>query len=260
MGAGDVDLLLLKLTIVPLGLLIFGIVERLHGPRVAGWLAGFPIVGGPLLLFVTLDHGVAFGTQAALGAWFGLVPWFAFTMSYAFGARTMGWFWCTAISFAVWAAVARLTVEMQGGLHWLEVLPLAVFLAALFAYPRGAPSDEEREHVWWGLPVRMIAGAALTIGITQFAAVMGSRWAGVFTTFPVMGSIICISSHLQYGRHAVQEAVAGMSVGLASVGTFCFVLYVLLGRLAMWPAFGLALFACLTVHALTWLLFKRRSC
>ena len=59
-------MLILKLTIVPLGLLMFGIVERLHGPRVAGWLAGFPIVGGPLLLFVTLDHGTAFGASAAL--------------------------------------------------------------------------------------------------------------------------------------------------------------------------------------------------
>ncbi len=81
------DLLILKLTIVPLGLLVFGIVERLHGPRVAGWLAGFPIVGGPLLLFITLDHGLAFGAQAALGAYFGLVPWLAFTMTYAFCSR-----------------------------------------------------------------------------------------------------------------------------------------------------------------------------
>jgi hypothetical protein len=75
MGCEGPDLLILKLTIVPLGLLLFGIVERLHGPRVAGWLAGFPIVGGPLLLFMTLDHGLAFGAQAALGAYFGLLPW-----------------------------------------------------------------------------------------------------------------------------------------------------------------------------------------
>ena len=67
------DLLILKLTIVPLALLIFGIVERLHGPRIAGWLAGFPIVGGPLLVFVTLEQG-KFGSAAALGAYFGLVP------------------------------------------------------------------------------------------------------------------------------------------------------------------------------------------
>jgi hypothetical protein len=250
------DLLILKLTIVPLALLVFGIVERLHGPRVAGWLAGFPIVGGPLLLFVTLDHGVTFGSQAALGAYFGLVPWLAFTMCYAFCSRRLGWLWCTIIAFALWTAVASAAVVWQTASRWLELLPLAAFIAALFVYPRGEPSDEEREHVWWGLPARMIAGAGLTVVITQFSGMMGSKWSGIFTTFPVMGSIICISSHLQYGRHAVQEAVAGMSMGLASVGTFCFVLYMLLGPLGVWPAFGLSLVASSSAHALTWLLFK----
>ena len=249
-------MLILKLTIVPLALLVFGIVERLHGPRVAGWLAGFPIVGGPLLAFVTLDHGAEFGSQAALGAYFGLVPWLAFTMTYAFCSRTMSWLWCTTIGFAIWTAVALIAVMMQGGSSWLEIVPFAAFLAAQFAYPRGEASDEEREYVWWGLPARMVAGAGLTIVITQFAAAMGSQWAGIFATFPVMGSIICISSHLQYGRHAVQEVVAGMSMGLASVGTFCFAVYLLLGMTGIAAAFGLALGISSSAHALTWFLFK----
>jgi len=256
MARAGTDLLILKVTIVPLALLLFGIVERLHGPRVAGWLAGFPIVGGPLLVFVTLDHGTQFGSQAALGAYFGLVPWLAFTMIYAFCSRTLGWLWCTIIGFTIWTAVAVAVVMMQSASRWLEILPFAAFVAALFAYPRGEASDEEREHVWWGLPVRMAAGAGLTIVITQFAAAMGSHWSGIFATFPVMGSIICISSHLQYGLHAVREAVAGMCMGLASVGTFCFATYLLLGVTGMWTAFGLALAASSSAHALTWLLFK----
>src|SRR5579872_910227 len=151
----ETDLLILKLTIVPLALLVFGIVERLHGPRVAGWLAGFPIVGGPLLLFVTLDHGLTFGSQAALGAYFGLVPWLAFTMSYAFCSRRLNWFWSMVISFAIWTLVALLAIQMQEKSRWLDVVPFASFVGAQFAYPRAPPSDEEREHVWWGQPARM---------------------------------------------------------------------------------------------------------
>ena len=252
------DLLILKLTIVPLALWLFGVIERRHGPRVAGWLSGFPIVGGPLLAFITLEHGNAFGSEAALGAYFGLLPWLAFTATYAFCARRLHPVWCTGIGFTVWTGMAYAVVLMQGLSPWLEVIPLAAFLAAQFAYPRGEPSDEEREHTWWGQPVRMLTGAGLTIVITQFAATLGTRWSGLFSTFPVMGSIICISSHVEYGRHAVQEAVAGMTMGLASVGTFCFALYFLLPRMEMWPAFGLALVISSTAHALTWLLFKRR--
>jgi uncharacterized membrane protein (GlpM family) len=250
-------LLLLKLTIVPLALLVFGIVERRHGPRIAGWLSGFPIVAFPLLVFITLDQGPAFGSAAALGAYFGLVPWLAFTMSYAWLAQRLSWVWCILISFSIWTALAAVAVVLQTAPRWLEILPFAAFLAAVTFTPRAPPSDEEREHVWWGLPVRMLAGATLTVVITQFASNMGTHWSGIFTTFPVMGSIICISSHIQYGRHAVQEAVAGMSMGLASVGAFCFAAYLFLGMMAPGTAFPLALLISSAMHGLTWLLFKR---
>ena len=252
-------MLILKLTIVPLALLIFGIVERLHGPRIAGWLAGFPIVAGPLLVFITLERGTAFGSGAALGAYFGLVPWLSFAATYAWCCRFWGWVGCTLASFSVWTAVALAAVALQGGPGWLEVLPSVILIAAICLYPRGEPSDEEREHVWWGLPARALAGAALTVAITQFAGLLGKSWSGLFTTFPVMGSIIAISSHIQYGRHAVREAVAGMSMGLASVGAFCVAAYLLLGMTGMWTAFVLSLVASSTVHGLTWLLFKHRS-
>jgi len=257
MASGGPDLLILKLTIVPLALLAFGIVERRHGPRVAGWLSGFPIVGFPLLLFITLDQGPAFGSAAALGAYFGLMPWLAFTMSYAYLAQRLNWVWCILLSFAIWTSLAFAAVALQSAPRWLEIFPLIAFLGVVLFTPRAPPSDEEREHVWWGLPVRMLAGAGLTLVITQFAAGLGTHWSGIFTTFPVMGSIICISSHIQYGRHAVQEAVAGMSMGLASVGAFCFAAYVFLTRMEPSNAFALALMISTSMHGLTWLLFKR---
>lgn len=252
-------MLILKLTIVPLALLVFGIVERLHGPRIAGWLTGFPIVAGPLLVFVTLEQGPAFGSAAALGAYFGLVPWLAFTALYAFCSRSRGWFASSLAGFAAWGLLSAACVRAEDGPRWLETLPFLILVAAIALYPRGAPSDAEREHVWWGLPARMLAGAAMTLLITRFATSLGTRWSGIFTTFPVMGSIIAISSHLQYGRHAVQEAVAGMTLGLASVGAFCFAAYELLDQMAVWPAFGLSLAASSTAHALTWLLFKHKT-
>lgn len=250
-------MLILKLTIVPLALLLLGIADRLHGPRVAGWLAGFPVVAGPLLLFITLDLGPDFGSAAALGAYFGLVPWLAFTLSYAAASvRRLAWPWCIAIALTAWTLAALASVQLQKGPAWLEILPFILMAAAILLYPRGPASDEEREHGKWGLPIRMVAGAALTVVITRFAATLGTQWSGIFTTFPVMGSIICISSHIQYGRHAAQEAVGGMTLGLTSVASFCFVLYWLLPATGLWAAFGLSLAVCTLAMVLTGLLFK----
>jgi MFS superfamily sulfate permease-like transporter len=176
-------LLILKLTLVPLALLAFGIVERLHGPRVAGWLAGFPIVAGPILVFLALDHGADFTAAAALGAYFGLVPWLAFTACYAWCSTSWNWLLSALASLALWIVASCAALWLQDGPRWLEILPFLFLVCAIVFYPRGKPSDEEREHVWWGLPVRMLAGAGLTLLITQFAALMGMRWSGIFTTF-----------------------------------------------------------------------------
>jgi uncharacterized membrane protein (GlpM family) len=250
----DLPVLLLKLTIIPLA-----IMERLHGPRVAGWLSGFPVVALPLLLFITLDHGPAFGSASALGAWYGLVAWLSFAMAYSWCSRILNWFWCIVISIAVWTVMALVMLEAQQLSPWTMLLPVLAFIVALLAYPRGEASDEQREHVWWGLPVRMIAGAVLTVVITQFSDALGSRWSGLFSTFPMIGSVIAVSNHIQYDPRAVQEAVAGMSMGLASIGAFCFALYILLGMTGVWTAFGLALLASSTAHALTYLLFKDKG-
>jgi hypothetical protein len=251
--------LLLKITLIPLAVLALGIMERLHGPRVAGWLSGFPVVAFPLLLFVTLDHGGDFGSASALGAWYGLVAWLSFAMTYSWCSRRLNWLWCIVISFAVWTVMALVMLEAQQFLVWTELLPVAAFIVALLSYPRGEASDEQREHVWWGLPARMLAGAVLTVVVTQFSEGLGSRWSGMFSTFPMLGSVIAVSNHIQYGPRAVQEAVAGMSMGIASIGAFCFVLYMLLPNTSMWAAFGLALVASSTAHALTYLLFKNKK-
>jgi len=252
-------LLLLKLTLIPLAVLALGIMERLHGPRVAGWLSGFPVVAFPLLLFVTLDHGGDFGSASALGAWYGLVAWLGFAMTYSWCSRHMNWLWCIAISFAVWTVMAVVMLEAQQFSVWTELLPVLAFIIALVSYPRGEASDEQREHVWWGLPARMLAGAVLTVVVTQFSEGLGSRWSGMFSTFPMLGSVIAVSNHIQYGPRAVQEAVAGMSMGIASIGAFCFSLYMLLPDVGVWAAFGLALLASSTAHALTYLLFKHKK-
>ena len=65
-------LLLVKLLLVP-GL-IGGITlaGRRWGPAVAGWLSGFPVVTGPILLFVALEQGPQFASTTAAAALAGL--------------------------------------------------------------------------------------------------------------------------------------------------------------------------------------------
>lgn len=247
-------MLLIKLTIVPLALLALGLAERRYGPRLAGWLAGIPVVAGPLLVFVTLAHGRTFGAHAALGAWLGIVPWLGFANTYALAAYRLNWKWCALLAILVWLVLAYLSILAEQGPAWLEVLPLAAYLAVALAYPRGEPAPGGPIGGWWSLPARMLAGAILTLLIIQTSGIVGPGWSGILAVFPIMGSIITISNHVQRGPHAVRDVVAGMSMGLSSVGAMVFTLHAVLPHLSIVPAFALSLMASTGAHALTYLL------
>lgn len=250
-------MLILKLTLVPLSLLLLGIIERRHGPRIAGWLSGFPVIAGPLLFFLARDHGAAFAGATALAAYFGLIAWLGFVLTYVQCARHWAWHYCAVAGFGTWGLAAILVSLAQTQSYWLMALPFVAIALAIRLNPRAVLNDQEHEHVWWGLPARMLAGFVLTLFIANFSVLMGSRWSGLFTTFPVLGSIIAISSHVEYGREALEQAVSGMMSGLLSVAVFCFCSFLLLARMDMTYAFAIAVGASMATHGITGLASTR---
>jgi len=257
--SGRGALLILKLIVVPLAVLLLGITERVHGPRAAGWLSGFPVIAAPLLWFITAEHGAAFGAASARAAFFGLVPWLTFVTVYAWSAQRRNWWRSAAAAFAAWFAVAELMILLQGASPLMDAFPFAAALAAMWWHPSAKGPDEQRQHPWWRLAVRMIAGATMTVAVAGVAGTIGSAWSGTFTTFPVVGSIVAISNHVEHGKRAVQEAVAGMVFGIVSVEVFCFVLSLVLQRMSMGHAFALALAAAMGAHLVTWQVTRRIS-
>src|SRR3954467_7569174 len=115
MGAtlrGPMSLLLLKLTLAPGLVTATTLAGRRWGPRMAGWLGGLPVVGAPILLGITLEHGGAFGAVAAAGALLGLLSLTFFILAYGWCARVMGWLPAAAIG---WAAFLLLTLLLAPG-------------------------------------------------------------------------------------------------------------------------------------------------
>lgn len=84
-------MLALKLTLVPLFLLLVSMSGRWWGPSIAGWLAGLPVVAGPILLLVAVEHGPAFGAQAALLSLSAIAASEAFNFAYAWTCRQRRW-------------------------------------------------------------------------------------------------------------------------------------------------------------------------
>ena len=97
-------MLALKLTIVPLLIAAITFAGHRWGPAVSGWLAGLPVVSGPVLLFIAIEQGPSFAATASIGTLAGVLAAVSFAIVYA-------WSPCALPGRRVWRAA------------WLRILP-----------------------------------------------------------------------------------------------------------------------------------------
>lgn len=243
-------ILLVKLLLVPLLLATVTIAGRRWGQSVAGWLGGFPIVAGPILLILTLENGNAFGARAAQTSLAGIGAAMIFYVAYARFADRAGWPASLAGALATWIASVSVIALLPDRL-WVAA---AVAVASLAAAPHAMGA---RPALLAGasphpleLPARMLVGAGLTLLTSALGARLGADASGYAALFPVIGTVVAAFNHATHGAHAAGAFLYGMTRGMWSVGVFCLALVFVLPRLHVAPAFALAVAATVAMHAL----------
>ena len=244
-------LLALKITLVPTLLLIVSLAARYFGPSIAGWLAGLPLVAGPILFLLALENGADFAAHAAAAATAGIFASICFSLTYAHACQRADWPAAVCIALVAWL-VAATTVAQLPVNPWLgaAVAGISLCLApSLFprktdARSRGATSVPE-------LLSRMLAGAVLTLAVTSFAHKLGGSWSGLMAVFPVLGVILAAFSHRTSGAAFASMLLRGLATGLYAFAGFCIVLALTLPRVSLAWSFTLAISLCLLVQALT---------
>ena len=110
--------LALKLLLAPLLVVASSLAGRRWGPRVAGVLVVLPVVAGPILLILYLDHGSRFAAQAARAATLGIVPLALFAMVFGYLSKRHGWLLTLVVSWVVvlLADIALAQVDVSAGL------------------------------------------------------------------------------------------------------------------------------------------------
>lgn len=95
----------------------------------------------------------------------------------------------------------------------------------------------------------MLAGALLTLAVTALSNRAGPAWSGLLAVFPLLGSVLAVSSHRAHGAGFAIALLRGMVLGRFSFVAFCLVLAYALPH---WPiplAFGTA---CATAMLVQW--------
>ena len=242
--------LALKLLLAPLLVVGTTLAGRRWGDRLAGILAVLPIVAGPILLVVFLEHGARFTAEVATATTLGIASLGAFTVVFAHGSRRFGWVATLALS---WLAV----LVVDAGLAQFRVpaaVALLITLASLHtagAVVRrmGVPVRSAAVRPWWDLPARAVATGLLVLVLTGLAAALGPTLTGVLAPCPIVLSVVCAFARAQGGHAQVLALFRGIVPGLDGFALFAFVVAVTVDRLPPLASFGLATAAALVVAA-----------
>jgi len=275
-------MLFLKLLLVPGLVALVTLAVRRWGPAVGGWLAGLPIVAGPVLVFYALEQGNAFAARAAQATLAGLVATVAFAVTYARGSRRLPWYVCVAIGWTAFAGGIVSLHALQPGLVVSLVLLIAATLAGrrmlrrvrfaepglrteayvgrfaepglrTEAYVGRVPAPKPRSGEGGDPPgdllIRLLATATLVLVLTGLAGRLGPAWSGLLNAFPVLTTIVAAFSHAQRGAAAAVAFLNGYLQAIVGFGLFCVVMATGVEALGLGWALAAALAAQLAWHA-----------
>jgi hypothetical protein len=235
-------LLALKLLIVPTFIMLISLAARRWGPQVAGIMAGFPLVAGPILLFISIERGHAFAANAAAASVSAVTAAVVFGVVYAWICRSRAWWWSLLAALTMWAVTAFALAQLQLQL----IVATGISLIALWLAPRSLPAAASTTAAKAASPIellsRMAAGAILVTAVTAAAGALGARWSGLLAMFPVLASVLCVFSQRSHGAAYVTRLLRGMMAGYYSFAAFCVTLALLLPATATSTVFiaGLA--------------------
>lgn len=241
-------MLALKLILVPAFLLLISLAGRRWGPAVAGWLAGLPVLTGPILFLLALEHGPGFAATAATVSLSAVAGAVAFILTYARVCAHRSPLVSVLAAFAIWTCGALLLTQLAPNNLVSASIALLALVIAPKLFPRIAAPILTASLPGWELPLRMLAGAAMTLAVTTLAAAIGPSWSGMFAVFPVITIVLAVFSHRASGAAFAATLLRAMIWGLYSLTSFCLALATLLPRQGLAVSFVAASAVALAVQ------------
>ena len=254
-----VTLLALKLFLAPGFIVLASLIARRFGVRVAGIVAGLPVIAGPILLVLALDRGRDFAAHTAAGTTLGIVSLMAFVVTYAAVGRGRTW---VAPLLAGWLAFGICTIALVP-VHLGAILALVAACSAcataLLVLPRPRRARASLSHPRWDLPFRAVCGAVPVLAVTALATRLGPHTSGLLAAFPIITPVLSAFTHAQAGPDEAVHLLRGFSAGFFAYALFCFTIAVALQPFGTAAAFALGAALALALQAVVVAVAYRRE-
>ncbi len=242
-------MLVIKLLVVPLGIVFVTLAGRKWGPSVGGLLVSLPYTSAPVVLFLALEQGTPFAADAARSALLGFASLAAFCGAYAAAARRWGPARSTAVGWGAYVLAAAALRLFPGGTVSALLVAVVSLAAAVRLIPNGGCASRASRTPRWDLPLRVAVALSMVVGLTAIAGQVGPRWSGLLTPFPSYVTVMTVFVHGTEGAVAVRRFLRSVASGLVSVSAGFALLSSLLVPAGVAGAFAASLAAIAVLHA-----------
>lgn len=226
---------------------------HLLGRRVAGLIAGLPVITAPSLLWIAADRDAAYAAHCAVGSVAAAGAAAMFALVYERLARRRGVMASLGGALAVGGLTALGLAHLTGGAHGLAVAVIATALLcgiALLALPAAArtaaPAHPLRGEILLAAAIAGTVSAAIAAG----TAWLGPFWSGLLAAMPLMSTCVLVHQHLTAPHPDRQRFLRGYAAGLIGKAGFAGTFAALAAPLGAAAATGLSLGVGLTVSLL----------
>lgn len=222
-------LLILKITIVPLFIGLITLAGRKWGSGVAGLMGAFPVVAGPIIIFITLEQGPEFAALTSVSAISATACLLIFGLVYSWACIRLSWLFALLLALIAWFIVALTLALTKPNLGIALLIAICSLIVTPLLLPHTKPTAPPKTKLH-DLPWRMLVGALLTFSVTSLAAALGEVWSGILAVFPVIGLVLAVFTHNTLGPTHVTQVYRGMVKGLYSFAAFFLTLTLMLPK------------------------------
>ena len=221
----ETDLLLIvKFTVTPLLVGLASLAARRWGNRVAGLIVGFPLMTGPISIFLTIEQGTQFTVKASIGILVALVGIATFAFSYVCVARFCSWPASIVVAIGAFVVTSVLAAPHLTTHESAALAAYGAILVAVILIPKSTATSDKLTVPGWEIWIRMLATALMIALVTSVAQLVGPKWTGIIATVPILSTIMVIFTHGRFGHQVAGAFIRSMTLSLLSFATFFVVL------------------------------------
>lgn len=227
------------------------------GPLVGGLVATLPLGGGPVYVFLAIDHGAHFIAASAVNSLAINAVNVMFALIYALSAQTRSLSASLALALLVWGALALIVYSIPWTLT-TAILLNGVVLPGCIAFAR--PLRNVRIPLlyrrWYDLVLRAVLVAVL-VGVTGTMSYrIGPSGSGILAIFPIILISVILILHPRVGGKPTAAVMANAVLGLVGFAFACITLHLTAEPLG--SALGLMLALCASIGWSLLVLLARR--